>query len=50
MKVYVWVCATMRKIAVGCFYVLLVHTIEDIDLLELKEEALDLMFHSISLV
>ena len=37
-----WICATTRKIAIGCFDVMLVDTIGDAHLLELEEEALDL--------
>ena len=50
VKLYVWICAIVRKMMTRCFDVLLVHTTGDTHLLELKEQALDLIFQIISLV
>ena len=50
VNLYVWICPTTKKIVVGCFDVVLVDTIGDIQLLELNEMALDLTFHNTSLI
>jgi hypothetical protein len=50
VNIYVWICATTRKIVARCFDVMLMDTIGDSHLLELKEEALDLTFYSKSLI
>ena len=47
---FAWICGTTRKIVVRCFDVLLVDTIGDTHLIEVKEETSRLTFYNISLI
>jgi hypothetical protein len=47
VNLYAWICATTRKLAIGCFDGMLANPIGDTHLLELEEEALDLTLNCV---